>query len=85
MYIIFYLFIFLTYYLYFKFENKLVKVAHFFKVFYFVFILIILYLLNINRQKHNRERALERLEKLKDALQLQIFLQECDEVCIINV
>jgi len=31
------------------------------------------------RQQNNRQKALDRLEKLKDALQLQLFLQECDE------
>ena len=32
------------------------------------------------RRNHNRQRAFEQLEKLRDSLQLQSFVQDCDEV-----
>jgi hypothetical protein len=36
--------------------------------------------LHIHRRDVNRQRAYEQLERLKDQLLLQQFLQECDEV-----
>lgn len=39
----------------------------------------------IDRQHNNRQKALDRLEKLKDALQLQLYLQECDEVLTLTL
>jgi len=33
------------------------------------------------RREKNRKRADDQLEKLKDALLLQQFFQDCDEVC----
>jgi spectrin beta len=38
-----------------------------------------------DRQRHNRQKALDRLEKLRDALQLQLYLQECDEVLTLTL
>lgn len=39
-----------------------------------------LMILHICRRDVNRQRAYEQLERLKDQLLLQQFLQECDEV-----
>jgi hypothetical protein len=39
----------------------------------------------VSRRNANRERAYEQLNKLKDSLLLQQFMQDCDDVSIMSL